>query len=60
VVWAALINLSVNAVFFVAMLRLIEDGFHPVHIGLVETAAGISGILGAIVAPWIIDRFPTG
>ena len=59
-IWAALINLTVNALFFVAILRLIQGGFHPVQIGLVETAAGVSGILGAIVAPWVIDRFPTG
>ena len=60
VVWAALINLTVNALFFVAVLRLIEAGFPPVHIGLVETAAGVSGIAGAIVAPWVIERVPTG
>ena len=30
------------------------------HIGLVETAAGVSGIAGAIVAPWVIERVPTG
>ena len=59
-VWAALINLTVNALFFVAILRLIQGGFNPVHIGLVETVAGVSGILGAVAAPWIIDRFPTG
>ena len=59
-VWAALINLVVNALFFVAVLRLIQAGFHPVHIGLVETAAGACGILGALAAPWIIDRFATG
>ena len=28
--------------------------------GLVETAAGVCGILGALVAPWLIDRFATG
>ena len=28
-VWAALANLLVNALFFVAMLRLVQDGFHP-------------------------------
>ncbi|MFC4784401.1 MFS transporter [Nocardioides sp. MAHUQ-72] len=58
--WAALVNLAVNALFFVAILRLIEGGFDPVHIGLVETVAGVAGILGAIAAPWIIDRFATG
>ncbi|MCW2845015.1 MAG: major facilitator superfamily 1 [Nocardioides sp.] len=58
--WSPLTNLVVNALFFVAMLRLIQGGFPPVQIGLVSTAAGVSGILGAIAAPAIIDRFPTG
>lgn len=58
--WSALTNLVVNALFFVAVLRLIEDGVDPVHLGLVETAAGAAGIVGAIVAPWIIERFATG
>jgi predicted MFS family arabinose efflux permease len=50
----------VNAVFFVAILRLIRAGFHPAEIGLVETAAGVAGILGALAAPRLIDRFATG
>jgi len=59
-VWSALVNLLVNALFFVAVLRLIEGGFAPVQIGLVETAAGLFGVLGAVVAPWLIDRYRTG
>jgi MFS family permease len=59
-IWAALVNLTVNALFFVAILRLIRAGFHPSEIGLVETAAGVAGILGALAAPRIIDRFATG
>jgi MFS family permease len=59
-VWAALSNLVVNALFFVAILRLVQDGFPPYQIGLVSTAAGAFGILGAIAAPWLIDRVPTG
>lgn len=59
-IWAALVNLTVNAVFFVAILRLIRAGFHPAEIGLVETAAGVAGILGALAAPRLIDRFATG
>jgi len=58
--WAPLVNLIVNALFFVAILRLIQGGFHPVHIGLVETVAGLCGLLGAVAAPWIIDRCATG
>ncbi len=49
-----------NALFTVAILRLVQDGVAPLHIGLVETAAGAAGILGAVVAPWLIERLPTG
>ena len=59
-VWGALANLLVNAMFFVAILRMIQDGVSPTVIGLVSTAAGVGGILGAIAAPWIIERMPTG
>ncbi|WP_244930282.1 MFS transporter [Nocardioides sp. W7] len=58
--WAACTNLVVNALFLVAVLRLIEAGFPPLQIALVEVAAGACGIAGAIVAPWLIDRVPTG
>ena len=59
-VWAVLTNLVVNALFFTAVLRLIQGGFPPLQIGLVETAAGVFGVLGALAAPGIIDRFATG
>ena len=59
-VWSALANLLVNAMFFVAILRMVQDGVSPAVIGLVSTAAGVGGILGAIAAPWIIERMPTG
>ncbi len=59
-VWSSLVNLLVNALFFVAILRLLEGGFAPVQIGLVETATGVFGVLGAIAAPWLIDRSRTG
>ena len=59
-IWSAMANLTVNGLFFVAILRLIKSGFHPAEIGLVETVAGVAGLLGAIAAPRIIDRFATG
>ena len=59
-VWGALTNLAVNALFFVAVLRLIEGGYDAVHIGLVESVAGVAGLVGAALAPWVIDRVPTG
>ena len=58
--WACLTNLTMNALFTVAILRLVQNGVAPLHIGLVETAAGAAGIFGAVVAPWLIERLPTG
>ncbi len=58
--YGALSNLAVNAVFFVALLRLVEQGVHPASIGLVSTLAGLGGILGAVAAPYVIDRLRTG
>ena len=58
--WGMCSNLVVNAIFVAADLRLIQAGFAPWTIGLVSTAAGVCGILGAIAAPRIIERVPTG
>lgn len=58
--WASLTNLVSNAVFFVVLMRLIQLGYPPVQIGLIETAAGLGGIIGALAAPYLIDRVPTG
>jgi MFS family permease len=59
-VWSGTANLLVNACFFVVTMRLIRDGFPAAQIGLVSTAAGVGGILGAAAAPSIIDRSRTG
>jgi MFS family permease len=59
-VWGSLTNLAINALFFVAVLRLIQGGYDAVHIGLVESVAGGAGLAGAVLAPWLIDRVPTG
>ena len=59
-VWSATSNLLVNACFFVVTMRLIQEGYPAAQIGLVSTAAGIGGILGALAAPSIIDRMRTG
>jgi MFS family permease len=58
--WSPMGNLTINAFFFVALLRLIQAGFPAAEIGLVETSVGIFGILGALVAPWMIARLRTG
>jgi MFS family permease len=58
--WSPAANLAVNALFFVALLRLVEAGVPAWQIGLAETAIGAFGILGALAAPFVIDRFATG
>jgi MFS family permease len=59
-VFGACCNLVVNAVFFVAVMRLVQAGVSPGTVGLVDALAGAGGIVGAIIAPWIIHRVPTG
>ncbi len=58
--WSMSSNLAINAVFVAADLRLIQAGYPAWSIGLVGTAAGVCGILGAIAAPRIIAALPTG
>jgi MFS family permease len=59
-VWSPLANLTINAVFYVALLRLVAAGFPGWQIGLSESITGMLGILGALAAPTVIDRLPTG
>lgn len=58
--WSSLTNLVTNAIFFVIVLRMVQDGVPAPQIGLVSTAAGLGGLLGAAVAPSLIHRLPTG
>ncbi len=60
VAFGAACNLVVNAVFFVAIIRLVQQGVHPAAIGVVDALAGVGGILGALAAPYVIDRVRTG
>jgi len=58
--WAAASNLVGNALFFVVTLRMIQQHHPPAQIGLVSTAAGLGGLVGAAMAPTLIQRLPTG
>jgi MFS family permease len=60
VTYGAVSNLVVNAIFYVAIMRLIQADVAPAAIGLIETCAGLGGILGALAAPYVIDRLRTG
>jgi MFS family permease len=59
-IWGAMINFAGTFVFVAITLRLIHAGTPPAEIGLVETATAVAGILGALAAPAIIRRAPTG
>ena len=58
--WGMGSNLTVNALFTAADLRLLQAGYPAWSIGLVGTAAGMCGVLGALAAPRLIERLPTG
>lgn len=58
--FSASVNLVVNAVFYVAVVRLVQAGVPSTTIGVVEALAGAGGVLGALAAPWIIDHVRTG
>ncbi|GAA5107538.1 MFS transporter [Alloalcanivorax gelatiniphagus] len=58
--WSSLTNLVTNAIFFVVVLRMAQEGVPAAQIGLVSTAAGVGGIIGAMLAPSLIHRMPTG
>jgi MFS family permease len=58
--WSSMTNLVTNAIFFVVVLRMVQEGVPAAQIGLVSTAAGVGGILGAMLAPSLIHRLPTG
>lgn len=58
--WSSLTNLVTNAIFFVVVLRMVQEEVPAAQIGLVSTAAGVGGILGAMIAPSLIHRMPTG
>ena len=58
--WGAAINFSVTLALVTVTLRLVRAGVHPAAIGLVESIAAASGLVGALVAPLIIRRMRTG
>ena len=58
--WAALVNLVSNAALFVLVLRMVKNDEPPVLIGMVTLAMAAGGLLGALAAPRVVERAPTG
>lgn len=57
---ATLINFAITALFLVLTLKLLRAGVHPAAIGVIETVGAIAGIAGAVVAPFLVRRVPSG
>lgn len=57
---ATLLNLGLNAALTTLVLALQQDGVSPAAIGLVSLTLGGGMLLGSLVAPALLHRFPTG
>ena len=55
-----LLNLGVNAAVATVIYHSQQTGVGPATIGLVTTTIGVGMLLGSLVAPALLDRFPTG
>ncbi len=55
-----LLNLGVNAAVATVIYHSQQAGVGPATIGLVTTTIGVGMLLGSLVAPMLLDRFPTG
>lgn len=53
---AALLNVAIGAAFFSLVLALQQHGVPPAGIGAAQTGLALSGLLGALLAPWIQPR----
>jgi len=59
-VWACIVNFSVNMLFLIVNLKLLRAGVHTSLIGLIDTFGAVSGLLGSLAAPTVVRRVPTG
>lgn len=57
---ALMINLGLNGAMSTAILALQRAGTSPSHLGLLESAIGAAGLVGALVAPAIVARAHVG
>ncbi|WP_114855830.1 MFS transporter [Brachybacterium sp. YJGR34] len=57
---AILVNLGMNGLTLAVMLHLADGGVPTSRIGALNTVLAASILLGAILAPRLVDRVPTG
>lgn len=57
---AALLNFAGTGIFVVVILNLQLVKTDPLLIGMVFTAMGVSGLLGAMAASRVVSKFPSG
>ncbi|GAA1593615.1 MULTISPECIES: MFS transporter [Kribbella] len=59
-VTATLLNFAANGTILVLILSMQQRGVRPSVIGLLETAMGVGGLLGAFAAPRLLATYSTG
>ena len=57
---AILVNLGLNGLILTVLLDLASQGLPATRIGLLNTVLAASILCGAIAAPHLVDRIPTG
>lgn len=60
VLFATIVNFGANALFLVLTLKLLRAGVHPAAIGTIDSIGAVAGLIGAVMAPSLIKRVPTG
>jgi MFS family permease len=60
VAFASIANCVGQVFFLVLTLKLLQAGVRPAAIGLIDTIGAVAGIVGAMLAPKLIERIPTG
>src|SRR5699024_518138 len=57
---ASSVNLGANGIIFAVLLDLAADGVPATRIGLLNTVLAAAILLGALLAPRLVDTVPTG
>lgn len=57
---ASAVNLGANGLLFAVLLMLADDGVPATRIGLLNSVLAGAILLGAVLAPRLVDRVPTG